>query len=89
MDCFLCKNTGYVMVKGYQTDKHFKVNCPYCAEDKSETKETDSQTKKSGATCGCCSGTGEVTIEAQDGTPRTVTCGHCDGSGNEPAGKQP
>jgi len=41
MDCFLCKNTGYVMVKGYQTDKQFKVNCPFCAEDKSKTKEAD------------------------------------------------
>ena len=86
MDCFLCKNTGYVKVKGYKTDKHFKVNCPYCQEDKSETKEAGLQTKKSGTTCECCSGTGEVTIEAQDGTPRTVTCGHCDGSGNEPTG---
>ena len=84
MDCLLCKNTGYVMVKGYQTDKQFKVNCPYCAEDKSETEEAGLQAKESGITCECCNGVGEVTIEAQDGKPRTVTCGHCDGSGNEP-----
>ncbi|MEA2114522.1 MAG: hypothetical protein U9P36_03940 [Thermodesulfobacteriota bacterium] len=86
MDCFLCKNTGYVMIKGYQTDKQFKVNCPYCAEDKPETKEAGTPAKQSGTTCEYCSGAGEVTIEAQDGTPRTVTCGHCGGSGNDPVG---
>ena len=48
MDCLLCKNTGYVMVKGYQTDKIFKVNCPYCEEDKSKTKEAGLQAKKTG-----------------------------------------
>ena len=84
MDCILCKNNGYVMVKGYQTDKHFKVNCPYCANGKSETKETGSVEKLSGTTCDYCGGAGKATIEAQDGTPRIVTCGHCDGSGNEP-----
>ena len=84
MDCVLCKGKGYVMVKGYQTDKHFKVNCPYCEEDKSKTKEAPPREKKSGATCDYCDGAGEVTIEAQDGMPRIVTCGHCNGSGNEP-----
>ncbi len=84
MVCVLCKDKGYVMVKGYQTDKHFKVNCPYCAEKKSETKEASPREKKSGTACEYCGGAGEVTIEAQDGTPRIVTCGHCEGSGNEP-----
>ena len=85
MNCILCKNTGYVLVKGYQTDKQFKVNCPFCQEDKPETEEAVSQVKRSGAACEQCSGTGKVTIEAQDGTARTVSCGHCDGSGNEPS----
>lgn len=86
MDCLLCNNIGYVMVKGYQTDKQFKVNCPFCSEKKSDNKEAGPQDKKTGTTCGYCSGAGEVTIEGQDKTPRVVTCGHCNGSGNEPAG---
>lgn len=48
MDCILCKDKGYVMVKGYQNDKYFKVNCPYYAEGKSETKEAGSLEKKIG-----------------------------------------
>ncbi len=72
------------MVKGYQTDKQFKVNCPFCDEKEAEKQETDTPAEKPGTTCSYCQGTGEVTIEGQDKTPRTVTCGHCNGSGNEP-----
>lgn len=88
MDCKLCNGKEYVMVKGYQVDRKFKVNCPFCEEGKPETKKTGSSDKNSGMTCEYCDGVGEVTIEAQDKTARTVTCGHCDGSGDEPTGKR-
>ena len=87
MDCILCKGKEYVMVKGYQIDRQFKVNCPFCAEDKTEAEKNIVPDKKSGITCEYCDGAGKVTIEAQDKTSRIVTCGHCNGSGDEPVNR--
>ena len=83
MDCVLCKGKRYVMVKGYQTDKHYKVSCPYCSNLDDGNKKSVKSEIQSDKTCTYCEGAGEVIIEGQDGTPRTVTCGHCYGSGNE------
>ncbi len=87
MDCILCNEKKYVMVKGYQVDRQFKVNCPFCSEEKPEAEKTVAPDKKSERSCEYCGGAGKVTIEAQDKTARTVTCGHCNGSGDEPIGK--
>lgn len=89
MDCILCRENGYVLVKGYQVDRQFKVSCPFCAKEKFEGEKTGAPDKKLGMTCTCCDGVGKVTIEAQDKTARTVSCYHCNGSGDEPVRDKP
>ncbi len=51
MDCILCRENGYVLVKGYQVDRQFKVSCPFCAKEKFEGEKIGAPDKKLGMTC--------------------------------------
>ena len=82
--CSLCGGKGFVMVKEYQSDRWVKVTCSLCKSGKAEEEGSDSRPDKSDGSCGYCHGSGQVTTQASDGSPRICTCGHCHGSGREP-----